>query len=230
MDILPKRGQDAFKLFCEALIKSDQENVVTSFLQKKGDHKTPSISTSHINNTCVSTPPLLTSEVQSSFVSLQTSSQKRKPDHIPENKPTENVDDAEFISSEVSSPQKRACSNTASIIRITGNDHKDIFKIFNSETPISTSNIVQTAPLEDSSYTKDEVRYAMKHYVTTDTPEEKSQDYVNQKAMIFLSKLEGKYDRQISSKQNCHNLLRISPKEWLSRWDSAGKHIYVLLL
>ncbi|XP_076451833.1 uncharacterized protein LOC143287605 [Babylonia areolata] len=47
LDLLPKRGANAFKLFCESLIASDQEDVVTNILQKKNtDTETASLSSS----------------------------------------------------------------------------------------------------------------------------------------------------------------------------------------
>lgn len=81
LDLLPKRGPNAFKLFCESLIATDQEDVVTNILQKSADDETSSTSSSA--GTAVSVPvfppPSLVTVTQASEAPLSVSTSEPLP-------------------------------------------------------------------------------------------------------------------------------------------------------
>ena len=68
LDLLPKRGPNAFKLFCESLIATDQEAVVTNILQRKDGVETSS-SSSSVTAASVPASPLLDAVAEAADIS-----------------------------------------------------------------------------------------------------------------------------------------------------------------
>ena len=69
LDLLPKRGPNAFKLFCDSLVATDQQDVVTNILQKKDGVETSS-SSSSLAATSVPASPLPDAVAETADVSL----------------------------------------------------------------------------------------------------------------------------------------------------------------
>ena len=69
LDLLPKRGPNAFKLFCDSLVATDQQDVVTNILQKKDGVETSS-SSSSLAAASVPASPLPDAVAETADVSL----------------------------------------------------------------------------------------------------------------------------------------------------------------
>ncbi|KAK7093823.1 hypothetical protein V1264_007512 [Littorina saxatilis] len=70
LDLLPKGGPNAFQLFCDALIATDQADVVTKHLQKGDDIQTSSATA--VAETNIPSSPTPVSVAETTEVSLPT--------------------------------------------------------------------------------------------------------------------------------------------------------------
>lgn len=211
LDLLPKRGLNAFALFCEALIADDQEEIVTSILRK--DKLTTSSSTS-----CSSTPQtapvpstsgvsVLPADKSASESELPaatftpSTTQKRKPYKLEEREPEENDDSSTATSETDSCPAvKRVCSDSQSVICIKGKDDKNVYKICLPQTEDkSRQSNLQVVAADSASFQPGECRYVLKHFVTTDTPQERHVDENRRLAASMLSNLPEQYLKLLSS-------------------------------
>ncbi|KAK7471433.1 hypothetical protein BaRGS_00035921 [Batillaria attramentaria] len=221
LDLLPKRGPKAFEQFCEALIADDQEDVVTSFLKNKDSLATSAAtlsastsSTAPVPSTSV--PSALTtttntaSESESSSTvcvseSIPSTSQKRKPDNTKEKEPEENDDSSTGTSETDSCPTvKRARPTSPSVICIKGNDDKNMFKIYLPSAENKPPQNAQGTVTDKTTFQPEEFRYVLKHFISTDTPQERNVEENRRLAASLLSDLP----------EQCLKLLSSSPKAY----------------
>ena len=278
MDLLPKRGSNAFKLFCDALIATDQEDVVCNFLQKKTNTEalstssasmaTASVLSSPLSQAVAETPDIalpssapqsllgrcteagpsasFASSVQESDLPLldpPTTPQKRKPVassaecaesedkfHPTLNSPSETD----------SSPAKRVCSDSGSVICIRGGSDS-VIKIYNpavdergdsSTTKLSAVQESVTFPSLVSSSQKEseEIRHVMKHFILKDRGADAVQDDHIHVAKSLLSSLPQEYLKLVSEPHLSPSKVRREMEDFgsgilrerLSRCDSTG--------
>ncbi|XP_070207343.1 caspase-8-like [Littorina saxatilis] len=285
LDLLPKRGPNAFQLFCDALIATDQADVVTKHLQKGDDIQTSSatavaetnipssplpVSVAETTEVSLPTPvptasPLLASASTSALSSLPSSiqasispqsdpsaGQSSSLPTTPQKRPVKCSweDDREKKSrlaspSETdSSPLKRIRSD--SVICIRGeNDNvikiyspekgghtreKDVFSFVNpSGSAASPKLIPQSEKTRNQGASRaEEVRYVMKHFIATDSEEDKGQEENLRLASSMLSNLPEEYLKLISASRVPTTKLRREGdfgsdlmRERLSRCDST---------
>ncbi|PVD37109.1 hypothetical protein C0Q70_04103 [Pomacea canaliculata] len=194
LDILPRRGPDAFHLFCESLIASDQQHIVDSILkvnlaeaptEKTASsctvctvHSSPHVSSMATDTSCLTATTSLSITSATSAALQQPSSPQKRGLKDEKKAPVESAEDLASETESDCSPRKirSVKSDSPSVICIKDGDDKSVFRICHSKIKEKPSELISQKQLDKNRFTTDEMRYVMKHFVTVDSQEERRQE------------------------------------------------------
>ncbi|XP_025081736.1 caspase-2-like isoform X2 [Pomacea canaliculata] len=249
LDILPRRGPDAFHLFCESLIASDQQHIVDSILkvnlaeaptEKTASsctvctvHSSPHVSSMATDTSCLTATTSLSITSATSAALQQPSSPQKRGLKDEKKAPVESAEDLASETESDCSPRKirSVKSDSPSVICIKDGDDKSVFRICHSKIKEKPSELISQKQLDKNRFTTDEMRYVMKHFVTVDSQEERRQEVNRNLAETLLHDMTRDYFNAFQSQPRLYpkNPIQASDnhryvsslRESLSRCDSA---------